>query len=90
MGDTIVIGKLGWSQGLWSTDGRVITRHFFYFKGNELKSDKILSIMIDESGDFVNLDLKDPYYQVPLFFELCFRIVKRNAFEMYRNVMVDT
>ena len=31
---------LGWPQGLWSTDGRVITRHFFCFKGNELKSER--------------------------------------------------
>ena len=55
---------MGWPQGLWSTDGRGFTPPFFDYKGNPLKSDKTLSILIDESGDFGKFDSKDPNYHV--------------------------
>lgn len=36
----------------------------FTVKGNPLKSDKTLSILIDKSGDFGKFDSKDPKYHV--------------------------
>lgn len=44
--------------------GGDLPRHFFDYKGNPLKSDKTLSILIDESGDFGKFDSKDPNYHV--------------------------
>lgn len=55
---------LGWPQGLWSTDGRGITSPFLCLLGDVLKSNKTLSILIDESGDFGKFDPKDPIYHV--------------------------
>ena len=44
--------------------GGDLPRHFFDYKGDPLKSDKTLSILIDESGDFGKFDSKDPNYHV--------------------------
>ena len=54
---------MGWPKGLWSTEWRGFTPPFSKLVRN-MKHENILSVLIDESGDFGKLDNNNPYYYV--------------------------
>ena len=54
---------MGWPSGLWSTGGRGFTPPVL-FVAIVMKKENILSVLIDESGDFGRIDQHDPYYHV--------------------------
>ena len=60
----VTIKQKGWSKDPGPPSGGDIPRHFLFTEITSMK--KILSIFIDESGDFGDYDNKAPYYLVAM------------------------
>ena len=55
---------LGWPQGPGPPAGEDLPRHFIYTEDRRFMKNKILSVFVDESGDFGKYNSASPYYYV--------------------------
>jgi len=83
----IPVVNLGWSKDPGSTCGGGIPRHYCKDKRGLSVSEKIISVFIDESGDFGQYQRHSPYYIVSMVFHAQQHDISRDVYKLKEHVL---